>query len=59
MALDSTLYPSGFGGDREGHRSRVYKLGAAPEGVLHRGFVRQFEDLWTTARSVIPEVGSD
>jgi hypothetical protein len=54
ISLDRTLYLSAFGANREGHRSDVYKLGAASEGVLHRGFVRHFEDLWAIARPAIP-----
>jgi transcriptional regulator with XRE-family HTH domain len=50
LAFDSTLYLSAFGISAEGHRSGMYKLTAAEDGVLHAGFLRQFEDMWRQAR---------
>ena len=50
LAFDGTLYLSAFGPSSEGHRSGMYKLTAAGDGVLHAGFLRQFEDMWRNAR---------
>lgn len=50
LAFDGTLYLSAFGASSEGHRSGMYKLTAAGDGVLHAGFLRQFEDMWRHAR---------
>lgn len=44
--LDDTLYLSAFGKWSEGHRSGMYKLTAAANGVLHAGFLRHFDDVW-------------
>lgn len=52
IRLDNVLYLSGFGTWSEGHRSGMYKLTAAANGVLHAGFVRHFEDLWQRSRPV-------
>jgi transcriptional regulator with XRE-family HTH domain len=52
MRLDDTLYLSAFGRWLEGHRSGMYKLTAAANGVLHSGFVRHFEDVWQRSRRV-------
>jgi hypothetical protein len=46
IRLDDTLYLSAFGKWSEGHRSGMYKLTAAANGVLHAGFLRHFEDVW-------------
>jgi transcriptional regulator with XRE-family HTH domain len=51
LAFDGTLYLSAFGVSAEGHRSGMYKLTAAGDGVLHAGFLRQFEDMWRQART--------
>jgi hypothetical protein len=53
VALDGTLFVSTFREDREGHESAVYKVVPTPEGSLHRGFCRLFEDLRQQARQVI------
>ena len=50
LAFDETLYLSAFGTSAEGHRSGMYKLTAATDGVLHAGFRRYFNDLWRGAR---------
>jgi hypothetical protein len=49
-AFDDLLYLSAFSPAAEGHRSGMYKLAAAGDGVLHAGFRRQFEDMWHHAR---------
>lgn len=46
IRLDDTLYLSAFGKWSEGHRSGMYKLTAAANGVLHAGFLRHFDDVW-------------
>jgi hypothetical protein len=50
LRFDDTLYLSAFGVSSEGHRSGMYKLTAATNGVLHAGFQRQFDDAWQRAR---------
>jgi hypothetical protein len=50
LAFDAVLYLSAFSPAAEGHRSGMYKLAAAGDGVLHAGFRRQFEDMWRHAR---------
>lgn len=50
LGFDGTLYLSAFGTAREGHRSGMYKLTAADDGVLHAGFRRHFDDVWRRAR---------
>jgi transcriptional regulator with XRE-family HTH domain len=50
LRFDDTLYLSAFGVSSEGHRSGMYKLVAGINGVLHAGFLRQYEDLWQRAR---------
>ena len=50
LRFDDTLYLSAFGASSEGHRSGMYKLTAATNGVLHAGFLRQFDDAWQRAR---------
>jgi hypothetical protein len=57
IRLDDTLYLSAFGNWSEGHRSAMYKLTAAGNGVLHAGFVRHFEDVWQRAR-LVQEAGA-
>jgi hypothetical protein len=52
IRLDGTLYLSAFGQWSEGHRSGMYKLTAAANGVLHAGFVRHFEDVWQRSRQI-------
>jgi transcriptional regulator with XRE-family HTH domain len=52
IRLDDILYLSAFGQWSEGHRSGMYKLSAAANGVLHAGFVRHFEDIWQRSRRV-------
>jgi hypothetical protein len=52
IRLDDVLYLSAFGEWSEGHRSGMYKLTAAANGVLHAGFVRHFEDVWQQSRQV-------
>ncbi|MEU2037950.1 hypothetical protein [Nocardia niwae] len=52
LVFDQTLYLSAFGLSAEGHRSGMYKLTAATNGVLHAGFLRQFEQMWLQARPV-------
>ncbi|MGH3401047.1 MAG: hypothetical protein ACRDRJ_00765 [Streptosporangiaceae bacterium] len=52
VRLDDILYLSAFGEWSEGHRSGMYKLTAAANGVLHAGFVRHFEELWQRSRRV-------
>jgi len=50
IRLDDTLYLSAFGRWSEGHRSGMYKLTAAANGVLHAGFIRHFQDSWQRAQ---------
>ncbi len=50
IRLDDTVYLSAFGNWSEGHKSGMYKFTAAENGVLHGGFIRQFEDAWQRAR---------
>jgi transcriptional regulator with XRE-family HTH domain len=50
LVFDGTLYLSAFASSSEGHRSGMYKLTAAGDGVLHAGFLRQFDDMWRQAR---------
>lgn len=50
LRFDDTLYLSAFGASSEGHRSGMYKLTAAANGVLHAGFLRQYDDAWRRAR---------
>lgn len=38
LVFDGTLYLSAFASSSEGHRSGMYKLTAAGDGVLHTGF---------------------
>jgi transcriptional regulator with XRE-family HTH domain len=52
LGFDGTLYVSAFGAVSEGHRSGMYKLTAAFDGVLHAGFLRQFNEIWRQARHV-------
>ncbi|MBF6296162.1 XRE family transcriptional regulator [Nocardia amamiensis] len=52
LVFDRTLYLSAFGASAEGHRSGMYKLTAATNGVLHAGFLRQFEQMWRQARPI-------
>ncbi|MEW2354969.1 helix-turn-helix transcriptional regulator [Spirillospora sp. NPDC029432] len=54
-SFDETLYLSAFGAAHEGHRSGVYKLTAAADGMLHAGFRRYYDDMWR--RSWRPERG--
>lgn len=49
LSFDGTLYLGSFGPYAEGHRSSVYKLTAAADGVLHAGFRRYFDDQWRQA----------
>jgi hypothetical protein len=42
-----------FNGATEGHQSAIYRLSAAQYNLLHTGFTRQYEDLWTTAERLI------
>ena len=50
LVFDGTLYLSAFAASSEGHRSGMYKLTAAADGVLHAGFLRQFDDMWHQSR---------
>ena len=50
LVFDGILYLSAFAASAEGHRSGMYKLTAAGDGVLHAGFLRQFDDMWRQAR---------
>lgn len=52
IRLDGTLYLSAFGKWSEGHRSGMYKLTAAANGVLHAGFLRHFDDVWQRSRLI-------
>ena len=52
IRLDDVLYLSAFGKWSEGHRSGMYKLTAAANGVLHAGFLRHFDDVWQRSRLV-------
>jgi hypothetical protein len=49
LTFDGVLYLSAFAASSEGHRSGMYKFTAA-DGVLHAGFLRQFDDMWRQAR---------
>ncbi|MPY86159.1 MAG: hypothetical protein GEV00_23680 [Actinophytocola sp.] len=53
IRLDDVLYLAAFADDAEGHHSGLYKLTATPTGVLHAGFLRQFEDQWVTATRAV------
>jgi hypothetical protein len=55
LVFDRILYLSAFGTTSEGHRSGMYKLTASRDGVLHTGFLRQYEDMWHHARPWTPE----
>ncbi|MGO9078909.1 MAG: helix-turn-helix domain-containing protein [Streptosporangiaceae bacterium] len=57
IRLDDILYLSAFGVRSEGHRSGMYKLTAAENGVLHAGFTRHFDDAWDRSRQP-PEAGA-
>lgn len=59
LVFDGVLYLSAFGASAEGHRSGMYKLTAAADGVLHAGFLRQFEDMWRRARRENGRPGRD
>jgi transcriptional regulator with XRE-family HTH domain len=50
LVFDGILYLSAFGTTSEGHRSGMYKLTAAHDGVLHTGFLRQYDEMWRQAR---------
>jgi hypothetical protein len=50
ISFDETLYLSAFGAAHEGHRSGVYKLTAAADGMLHSGFRRHYDDMWRRSR---------
>ena len=52
LVFDGTLYLSAFASSSEGHRSGMYKLTAAGDGVLHAGFLRQFDDMWRMPRAM-------
>lgn len=52
MTFDTVMYLSAFAASAEGHRSAMYKLTAAADGVLHAGMSRQFGDMWRRARHV-------
>jgi transcriptional regulator with XRE-family HTH domain len=52
LRFDDVLYLSAFGLSAEGHRSGMYKFTAAANGVLHGGFLRQFDAAWQQARRV-------
>jgi len=58
LRFDDTLYLSAFGTLSAGHRSGMYKLTAATNGVLHAGFLRQYDDAWHRARH-LQEASSD
>src|SRR6266700_2624479 len=49
LVFDGILYLSAFAASSEGHRSGMYKFTAAGDGVLHAGFLRQFDDMWWQA----------
>jgi transcriptional regulator with XRE-family HTH domain len=53
IRLDDALYLSAFSARSEGHRSGMYKLTAAANGVLHAGFTRYFDDLWARSRPML------
>ena len=50
LSFDDSLYLGTFGPYSEGHRSSIYRLTAAADGVLHGGFLRYFNDQWRQAR---------
>jgi len=49
LIFDGILYLSAFAASSKGHRSGMYKFTAAGDGVLHAGFLRQFDDMWRQA----------
>lgn len=53
IAMDSTLYVSGFDADWEGHKSQVTKIAASPRGALYRGFGRMLAELVAASEQVI------
>lgn len=59
LSFDDVLYLGSFGPYAEGHRSSLYKLTAAADGVLHAGFRRQFDDQWRQSRPYEERSGSD
>ena len=50
LVFDGTLYLSACAPSSEGHRSGMYKLTAAGDGVLYAGSLRQFDNMWRQAR---------
>jgi hypothetical protein len=59
LVFDGALYLSAFAASAEGHRPGMYKLTAARVGVLHAGFLRQFDDMWRQARRDNGKAGRD
>lgn len=53
ITLDEIQYVSAFGQKWEGHESAVYKIAPTPQGALHRGFRRLFEQTRRTAQRII------
>ncbi|MGP4102197.1 hypothetical protein [Nonomuraea sp. KM90] len=53
IILDDIQYVSAFGQKWEGHESAVYKIAPTPQGALHRGFRRLFEQTLRTAQRII------
>jgi hypothetical protein len=50
VVFDGVLYLSAFAPSFEGTVPACTKLTAAGDGVLHAGFLRQFDDVWRQAR---------
>lgn len=57
LRFDDVLYLSAFSTSAEGHKSGMYKLTAAANGVLHCGFLRQFDAAWQQARRTQGSLG--
>lgn len=58
LIFDGILYLSAFAASSERHRSGMYKLAAATDGVLHAGFLRHFEEMWRLAKRENGEAGA-
>ena len=51
VAFDGVTYLAAYGAGSR--RSGMYRLAAAGGGMLHAGFLRQFEGMWRTSRDLL------
>jgi hypothetical protein len=51
VAFDGVTYLAAYGAGSR--RSGTYRLAAAGGGMLHAGFLRQFEGMWRTSRDLL------